>query len=472
MIKLIYIPFFLLLFKVTCGQYLVIKGIVPGAEGKILELSTYDDQITYKEKKIISVPIDSIGRFNLTLSVKQPLYTFITIEYHSAELYIEPNTTYELKIHRLNYDSIYEKVNPFLEQQYLKTELLNTNDTCLNSLMGKLNSTINRFLVSYADTIYMNPSRKRVETFIHSTEKAFSSFTNSYFRSVLRYKLASLYFVSRLKSKDELIKNYFFNQSILYENTEYMDLFNNLFSNYLISGTKNIKYKDIETTINYKCNYSALLDTLGKDSILKNEVFRELVLLKNLQDFLSSKDFAKENIFKLLETMIQKTKFERHRIIAKNIIAALMKLKVTSPAPAFSLKDMNGKTYSLSDAKGKFVYLFFWKTNCLSCIAELKLINQYATKYGKKFEFIGISLDRKKETVVNFLKKNSFTWKVLFYNGDKTLIENYEAKVLPLFILIDENGDILNYPARMPSENIENTFKIFSIQTPPSQNER
>jgi peroxiredoxin len=32
------------------------------------------------------------------------------------------------------------------------------------------------------------------------------------------------------------------------------------------------------------------------------------------------------------------------------------------PAPAFSLPDLGGKTWSLAEAKGKVVLLFFWAT--------------------------------------------------------------------------------------------------------------
>ena len=106
-------------------------------------------------------------------------------------------------------------------------------------------------------------------------------------------------------------------------------------------------------------------------------------------------------------------------------------------------------------------FLFFWKSSCIPCIQELQQINGYQQKYGESIEFIGISVDRKKDIFLNFIKGQNFKWNILYANDDKELLENYNAKVLPLFILIDENGEILNYPARMPSENVETLFKIF-----------
>ena len=466
MIKYLSILVFIFFFINSFAQKVVIKGNAPGAEGKTLEVIAYSDQVTYLEHKVASTFIDDKGNFTLQFNADNTFMSFITIEYHKAELYIEPNSTYELKIQRVNYDSIYEIVNPFLDQQYLQMEILNTKETELNTVIGKFNSVFNNFIVSYGDTLYVHPSKKRIEFFLKKTETDFSGFDNEYFKAYCKYKLASLYMFARLKGNDEMIKKYFYYQPVLYDNVEYMDLFNNLFSNYILSGSRKIKYKDLETTINYKANYPALLDSLGKDTILRNEVFRELVLLKNLNDLLGVKDFSKENIIHILHAFILKTKFEQHRIIAQNIISAATKLNIATQAPTFSLKDINGRIVSLENFKGKYIYLFFFKSDCLPCETELKLINDYEKKYGNKIEFIGVSLDRKKETFMDFLLKNNFTWHVLYFNGDKELIEKYNAKSLPLFVFIDENGDILNYPARMPSENVETVFQIFTQNAP------
>jgi len=464
--KYILLIFFLFFFCNSFSQKVVINGKAPGAEGKTLDVITYSDQVTYLERKVASTFIDDKGNFTLQFNADNTFMSFITIEYHKAELYIEPNSTYEVKIQRVNYDSIYEIINPFLDQQYLKMEMLNSKETELNTVIGKFNSAFNNFIVSYGDTLYVHPSKKKIELFLKKIEYEFLGFNNEYFKAYCKYKLASLYMFAHLKGNDELIEKYFYNQPVLYDNVEYMDLFNNLFSNYILSGSRKIKYKDLETTINYKANYPALLDSLGKDTILRNEVFRELVLLKNMNDLLGVKDFSKENIIYILKAFIQKTKFEQHKIIAQNIISAATKLNIATQAPLFSLKDLNGRIISLNDFKGKYIYLFFFTSDCLPCETELKLINDYEKKYGNKIEFIGISLDRKKETFMDFLLKNNFSWHALYFNGDKELIEKYNAKSLPLFVFIDENGDILNYPARMPSGNIETVFQIFTQNAP------
>jgi len=461
MLKYILIFSLFIISFISFAQKVIIKGNAPGAEGKTISLITYSDQITYFEKKIASAPVDSNGNFYLTINTFKTLFTFLTIEYHRTELYIEPNANYEIKIQRVNYDSIYDIVNPFLAPQTLNMENTNSNDKELNFLIEKFNNRFNHFVAPMTDSLYLYPVKKKVETFIHEIEKEFSNINNDYLKSYIRYKLAAIEQMAQLKGDEELIRKYFLNQPVLYDNVEYMDLFNNLFTNYIISGSKRIKYNDIESTVNVRCNYLALLDSLGKDTILKNEVFREMVLLKNMLDLLNSKNFYRENIIKMLQTMIQKTKFEQHKIIARDIITSVTKLYPSTKASDFNLPDLNGQVISLSKFNGKFIYLFFWKSTCTSCTKELQLINGYRQKYGDHIEFIGISVDRKKGAFLDFIKSKNFTWNVLYAGDDKDLLEKYNAYSLPLFILIDENGEILNYPAKMPSENVESLFKIF-----------
>ncbi|HOI45017.1 MAG TPA: TlpA disulfide reductase family protein, partial [Candidatus Aminicenantes bacterium] len=54
------------------------------------------------------------------------------------------------------------------------------------------------------------------------------------------------------------------------------------------------------------------------------------------------------------------------------------------PAPPFQLKDLQGKTLSLADYKGKVLFLNFWATWCPPCRAEIpdfiEAYSQYNTK--------------------------------------------------------------------------------------------
>ena len=63
-------------------------------------------------------------------------------------------------------------------------------------------------------------------------------------------------------------------------------------------------------------------------------------------------------------------------------------------AADFTLLDVDGRRVSLSDYRGKVVFLNFWATWCNPCRAEFPSLAQMAKRFeGKDFELLTISID-------------------------------------------------------------------------------
>ncbi|MFR7808312.1 MAG: TlpA family protein disulfide reductase [Butyricimonas faecihominis] len=71
-------------------------------------------------------------------------------------------------------------------------------------------------------------------------------------------------------------------------------------------------------------------------------------------------------------------------------------LKEGDQAPTFKYLDINGKEVSLSDLKGKYVYIDIWATWCGPCTGELPHLKGWRRKCGKKIVFVSISCDKDK----------------------------------------------------------------------------
>src|ERR1700754_1863990 len=54
---------------------------------------------------------------------------------------------------------------------------------------------------------------------------------------------------------------------------------------------------------------------------------------------------------------------------------------INIPAPDFSLKDLNGKTVSLADYKGKTLVIDFWATWCVPCRESFPAVKMVMDKY-------------------------------------------------------------------------------------------
>jgi len=127
---------------------------------------------------------------------------------------------------------------------------------------------------------------------------------------------------------------------------------------------------------------------------------------------------------------------------------------VGKPAPAIQGTDIDGKPFSLADAKGKVVLVVFWASWCLPCAAEIESLQQVAESYGGRgLQIVGINLDalqdggQKLETVMpnirHFLLDHNVGWPTLINGqGDKDHAKAYGVAEVPANVLIARDGTI------------------------------
>ena len=113
-------------------------------------------------------------------------------------------------------------------------------------------------------------------------------------------------------------------------------------------------------------------------------------------------------------------------------------------APAFTLKDINGKDVSLSDFRGKWVVLDFWGAWCKWCIKGFPALKEaYASG---KFEVIGVDNRDSVEDWKAAVERFKLPW-VNVYNPADTgqeLLSAYGVSGFPTKVIVSPEGKIAN----------------------------
>lgn len=112
-------------------------------------------------------------------------------------------------------------------------------------------------------------------------------------------------------------------------------------------------------------------------------------------------------------------------------------------APDFALKNIDGETVSLSDYKGKIVFINFWATWCGPCRHEVPAFVELQEEYGTDtLVILGISLDQGDLSVVpTFAKDYNINYEVLYGDGD--VVGKYGGiRSIPTTFVVDREGFI------------------------------
>ena len=112
----------------------------------------------------------------------------------------------------------------------------------------------------------------------------------------------------------------------------------------------------------------------------------------------------------------------------------------TLPAYENKLTDVDGKTFKISDFKGKYVLISYFKTWCGDCIKELPSIDNLQVIVGPEKLVVLMVNDEGLEKVERFKNKNPNTLE--FFQTNKPFDE-LGIRVFPTTYLLDTNGVIM-----------------------------
>lgn len=229
--------------------------------------------------------------------------------------------------------------------------------------------------------------------------------------------------------------------------------------------TDYLKYESYKKLVSAKYITDLFDAKKVESSIIAIQNIESKIIKEGIQkQVLENIDIKNKNLELIYKTILDKYTDKEFINKVKTKFESIKPLMKGQPSAKFSYQDIDGKTVSLDDLKGKYVYIDVWATWCGPCIGEIPHLKKLEADYHQyDIAFVSISVD--KERAFDKWKKmvtdKELKGYQLFADKDwsSDFIKAYQIKGIPTFILIDKKGNIISASATRPSN--PDTRKLF-----------
>jgi peroxiredoxin len=113
------------------------------------------------------------------------------------------------------------------------------------------------------------------------------------------------------------------------------------------------------------------------------------------------------------------------------------------PAPDFSLVDMDGEVYRLSDLRGRVVIVNFWATWCPPCREEMPSMQRaWEQLEAEGIVMLGINVGEDEDTIFEFTANYPVDFPLLL-DRDSKIIGQWPVRGLPTTYVVDPDGRLV-----------------------------
>ncbi|MBE3580538.1 MAG: TlpA family protein disulfide reductase [Thermoanaerobacteraceae bacterium] len=137
-------------------------------------------------------------------------------------------------------------------------------------------------------------------------------------------------------------------------------------------------------------------------------------------------------------------------------------IQIERPAPDFTLPTLDGGRVTLSELRGKPVFINFWTTWCPFCLQEMPDFQQFFSRHGEEVHMAIINVTAAEETlddVRNFLAATGYTFPILL-DTEGDVARMYLVRSLPTSFFLDAQGILrYYYPGPVTLETLEEALQ-------------
>jgi len=448
----ILILFSIVFFLISCSpteKRETVQILIQNTTGNVEEVKIVSySMLSLEQSTLAKVTLDSSGLGNVQFDLNDPLMASIIINQQWIPIYLESD--YDLEV-MIEDDIIYyghgSKANNYLARAFsIQIELEEANDTNIYELdqdsflsrLDSIKSSLAAFHQHYLDSISLPI---KITTLLEKRNSI--SLLNIKQHYSWNYAVHNSFIVPKTLDVTDQIPN---DSTLLnVEMRGYADLWHILMHlDYYIPFGKKTSEERSEKEV------SELIQGAISDRDYPYYI-KELLYAKNIDHWLGT-----NGITPTIDALYTSFKSEYPKSTLLSLVDKHYNKWLTisngQPAPLFSGFTPNGREVSLSDLKGKVVYIDVWGTWCAPCIREIPYSKILQKEFvdNEEIVFLYVSIDKDKEAWKKKVLDDS-EWEGLHIINDGSISKAYIIYGLPRYIIIDKEGKIANIDAPRPS---------------------
>jgi thiol-disulfide isomerase/thioredoxin len=422
----------------------VIKGVAKNAGDREIRLIKIHDYFSYQEVEIASTKADKDGNFRLEFFISQPEYLIVSVGFKEASLFVEPAKNLEVEI---DYQNRIENPGGTLPlQQPLDFYIKNEQDSAINQLIYDFDSisgalfpeAVVRMILYRRDFSRYDSLKQKVMHWAESTQKP-------YVFDYAEYRMAQIENLLYVESMNKLGEKLLAQREIQYRHPEYMNYLESFVVSYVPDKTPYISPNQVTRAINDDATYFHLDEMLGQDTVFRNEMLRELAALAFLKNLYFDQNYKRDNIISILDDLINDTKFDRHKEIAKSVKFEILRHEKSQEIIDFAFPTLGRDSIRFRDLQGRYLLINFYQSDCLACLLEMDIMKKIYEEHERDVYLLSISLDDNYSDFRQFVRSNDYQWNMAHFGFQFELLDYFELRTLPRFMLVGPEGTILRH---------------------------
>jgi peroxiredoxin len=428
----------------------VLAGRLENNTGRTLQLIRYSDPITFTEEEY-PIPLSPANTFHLDMKVGAPQFAFLKYGEYKMPVYIGPGDQLQIRFDGLNFNQTVQ----FTGKGNVANNYLVSREKRFANEEEDLRKQM-KDLAPAAFIQYMNEQRTLRLEFLGNYEKAYAFEPG--FAEVAKASVVYWYAYQ--------LMNYPWEHPLSHDQEAPMHVPSDYYDFLQEIDLSNPYALPVQQYTYFLDQYFDYLSQLPENNAFTKIQLAEQHLNNEVLDFYVARLLtiackrgkAKESGLQI-KAFVASCSNEMYNDVLREAYHEAKGLSNGVQAPDFTLMDVFGGSVSLSQFKGKIVYLDFWASWCSPCVMQMRNSREWKAQFKEKdVVFVYVSLDKNPMEWQSFIKtlEGSYVGTHLIADTDDVyqskIAKLYHVKRLPNVFILDKEGKVYYNSARDVSQ--------------------